>query len=270
MKRLSMSWCLLSTLILLWGCGKAPKPSEFTLTPPSAKTPQISGNWQFNTKSTVGMAALTFGGAINQSDKSVSGAVHINGSNCFDWLTTITLTGTLTAGNDISLNSDPVAGQVVTFTGTVTNYALTGTFSISGGCASGDKGTVTGVNLGFIDDDLSGTFATSGGGTFDVTGGLSEIGPASPEGSIGLAGTVTFDTPCFSSGTIKSGTFPSDASFIIGSSVILEIDTDNGTIVYTGTLYQDTGGIVGTYKISGGSCDQSGTASLVISNPWDY
>jgi hypothetical protein len=271
MKHSPISLCLVSVLGLLCGCGKPGKPPEIASipAPASPKALEITGNWQFNTKSTVGMAALTLGGAINQSDKSIGGAVHVNGSDCFDWLTTVTLTGTVT-GSDMSLNSDPVAGQVVTFTGTIRNYALTGTYSIVGGCADGDQGSVTGVYLDFADNELSGAFATSGGGGFAIAGDLSEHGPASAQGSIGLAGSVTFSTPCFSSGTIKSGTFPSDASFIVGASVTLEIETDNGTIFYAGMLDHDNDWIIGRYEISGGSCDQVGTAKLVISDPWDY
>jgi hypothetical protein len=78
-------------------------------------------------------------------------------------------------------------------------------------------------------------------------------GNASSEGSFGLTGTFTFDDTCFRSGTITSRTFPS-ASFIMGTSVNLEIKTDNGTIAFLATADSD-GLIRGNYTVSGGPCE---------------
>src|SRR5208282_3351618 len=93
---------LLSVLVLLCGCGGGPGtsllPSNPTSggpapTPPSppAQGQSISGNWQFSTTSTAGVPSLTIAGSINQSGSSVSGAVHVAGSNCFDPLITVGL-----------------------------------------------------------------------------------------------------------------------------------------------------------------------------------
>jgi len=187
------------------------------------------------------------------------------------------LTGTLTGGN-ISLTSTAVAGQVTTFTGSFTDSALTGTYSpgqftgtytINGGCANGDQGKVTGIKIPYIANTLNGTFTTSGGGTFDVAGDIAQDSASSGEGSFGVAGTVTFSASCFNSGTITSGTFPS-GSFIMGTSVALEFETGNGTIAFLGTWDLDKGEISGEYTVSDGTCDQTGTAVLVASSPWDY
>lgn len=70
--------------------------------------------------------------------------MHIDGSNCFDPLITVGLTGTLTGGN-ISVTSRPVRGQVMTFSGAITNNTFTGTYSINGGCADGEQGNVAGI-----------------------------------------------------------------------------------------------------------------------------
>ncbi|MGA2236502.1 MAG: hypothetical protein ABSG23_13595 [Terriglobales bacterium] len=277
----SFSW-LLSVLVLLCGCGGGPgtsysgSPSGSPSGPP-AQGQSISSNWQFSTTSTVGMPPLTIAGSISLSGTSLSGAVHVDGSNCFDRLTTVDLTGTLT-GSNISLTSASDAGQVATFTGTIPNNALsgtyspgqlTGTYTINGGCANGDQGNVTGVKILYVANTLSGTFTTSEGGTFDVAGAVAQDSASSHEGSFGVSGTVTFSSPCFSSGTITSGTFPS-GSFILGTSVALEIATGNGTIAFVGTLNPDQGEISGDYTVSGGTCDQTGTAVLVTSSPWDY
>ncbi len=221
------------------------------------------------------MPPATIAGGINQSGSSLSGAVLVAGSKCFDRQTTIGLTGTLT-GSNVSLTSTAADGQVTTLTGSIrddarngTDSAFTGTYAVNGGCANGDNGSVTGIRIPFIGNILKGTFTTSRGETFDMAGDEAQYGTPSTEGSFGITGTVTFRTSCFSSGTITPGTFPS-GSFIIGTSVALEIETDNGTVTFLGTLNRDRSEIRGAYAVVGGTCDDTGTAVLVVSSPWDY
>lgn len=274
----SFSW-LLSVLVLLYGCGggRTPGSPSSPTSGPTSNPPGVSAvsNWQFSTTSTVpGTPPLTIAGSISVSGSSVSGAVHVSGSNCFDRLTTVGLTGTLTGGN-ISLTSASVAGQVATFTGTFSDPGtylpgqFTGTYAINGGCADGEKGNATGVKVLYIGNTLNGTFTTLGGGTFSVAGDMAQDSASSSAGSFAITGTVTFNTSCFSSGTMASGTFPS-GSFIMGTSVAFEIATNNGTVAFLGTLNPATGEIDGDYTISGGTCDQTGTAVFVPSSPWDY
>ena len=160
MKHLSSTSWLLSVLILLSGCGggertSGPAPASSPLLPsdPPSHVLDIAGNWQFSTTSVAGMAPATISGGIAQSGSSVSGAAHLDGSKCFDRLTTIGLTGTLT-GSNITLTSTTVDGQVTTLTGSVSDYLSTGltatfagTYTIDGGCANGDHGNVTGIKV---------------------------------------------------------------------------------------------------------------------------
>jgi hypothetical protein len=73
----------------------------------------------------------------------------VNGWNCFDYLTAISLSGNLSEDN-VSLTSTAVNGQVITVTANVSKpfaagpYRLSGTYTIRGGCADGDQGSVTG------------------------------------------------------------------------------------------------------------------------------
>lgn len=266
---------LLGAVVLLCGCGggydatgrsgfpdpKGPDPTPHGL--------DIVTNWQFTSTSAVsGRPPLTISGSIDQSGNSVTGAVHVEGSGCFDRQTTVRLTGTLTSSN-LSLTSTSVAGQVTTFTGSFTSGTFTGTYAIDGGCADGDHGSVTGAEIPYLANILNGTFSTSGGGTFSVTGDEAQNASADPEGSFAVSGKVTFNTSCFTSGTITPGAFPS-GSFIMGTTVALVIETGNGTLVFLGTLDRDKGEISGDYTVSGGTCDQSGKAVLVVSSPWDY
>ena len=80
---------------------------------------------------------------------------------------------------------------------------------------------------------------------------------------------LTFGPSCFSSGTITSGTFPS-GSFIMGTSVTLEIETDNGTAAFHGTAKQASGEISGDYMVFNSTCNQTGTAVLAALGQWDY
>jgi hypothetical protein len=267
----------LSALVLLCGCGGGSEQGiggvggaggggAGVIPTPAPPSVNIAGNWHFSMTSTVsGAPPTTIEGSINQSGNSIRGAVHIDGSNCFDRLTTVGLTGNLT-GRNISLTSTSVGGQVITFTGGMTDSALSGTYTISGGCANDDQGDLSGIKILPITSTFSGTFTTSGGETFDVAGDLTQARTSS-EGSFGLTGSVTFGTSCFSSGTITSGTFPS-GSFIMGTSVALEIETVNGTVAFLGTL-NPVGKISGDYTVFGGTCDQTGTGSLT-SDPWGY
>lgn len=259
----------LSATAFLSGCAGMPKPSTST-SPGTASIPNVAGNWQFNAASTVpGKPPLTFAGSIGQTASAISGALHVNGSSCFDQLITIGLNGTLTAGVT-SLTSTALNGQVVFLTGNFLNTTFTGTYSINGGCDDGDRGSVTGVSISLADAvGWSGKFTSSAQKTFNVAGNFAQSTSASPEGSLAITGTATFDTPCFNAETISPGSFPS-GNFILGSLVSLEIKTDNGTLTFVGTVNPLTKEIVGTYNVAGGTCDQTGTAALALGGQWDY
>ena len=259
--------------VLFCGCGGAPgrTPGSSAAAPSSApQAPAALGNWQFTATSTApGKAPLTFAGSIGQAGTTISGALHVDGSNCFDPLITLSLTGTVTA-DSTSLTSAAIDGQVVTFIGNFDDFNYNGTYRINGGCAAGQQGSLTGINVWNIGNNLSGTFTNSAQKTFNVVGKIAQSTSASPAGSFGITGTSTFDTPCFSAGTIQPGTFPS-GSFILGRSVALEVETSNGILTFLGTLSQSgSGQMSGNYTISGGGCDDSGTAVLQVAGEWDY
>jgi len=100
------------------------------------------------------MPSITIAGSIHQSGSSITGAVHVDGWNCFDQRATLELTGTLTSGN-VSLASAPVDGQVISVAGSIrqkTGFpdALTGTYAIDGGCGNGERGNVSGYRVDSI------------------------------------------------------------------------------------------------------------------------
>ena len=259
--------------VLFCGCGGAPGRTPTSSASASSSAPQAPtalGNWQFTATSTVpGKAPLTFAGSIGQAGDTIRGALHVDGSNCFDPVTTLSLTGTVTA-DSTSLTSAAIDGQVVTLTGNFDDFNYYGTYKINGGCAAGQQGSLTGINVWNIGNDLSGTFTNSAQKTFKVVGKIAQSTSAGPDGSFGITGTATFDTPCFTAGAIQPGTFPS-GSFILGSSVALEVETGNGILIFLGTLSQSgSGAMSGNYTVSGGSCEDSGVAVLQVAGEWDY
>lgn len=270
-------------LVLLCGCGGggyqgttggAPGGAGGGVSPSPSSGPNIEGNWQFGMTSTVpGAPPLTIGGSISPSGSSVSGAVHINGSNCFDPLSRVDLTGTL-RGSDLSLTATSVDGQVTTLTGNIADDTLTathlpgqftGTYTINGGCAGDDKGSVIGVKVSSMAGNWAGDLTSQTGDTNRLVVTLAQ-GVATSEGIFALSGTASFEVgACFKSAKIMSGVFPS-GSYVLGNSVSLEIQTDNGVIVLLGKAKGD-GLIRGNYTLDGSTCEPAGTAYL---SPWEY
>jgi hypothetical protein len=259
---------LFPTLILLFGCGGGPSAGNRTSAPPTTPIPkllEVAGGWQFTTTSTVGMSSSTISGSITQLGNSLTGGAHVQGSNCFDPMASNVLTGTI-SGNNMSLDLASPDGQLIALTGTVAANVLTGTYAITGGCADGDKGNVSALQVPSITGSLSGTLTPSTGAPIDIDFFLTQ-GSASSDGSFGVTGNGSLTGACFKAGTIVSGTFPIP-SYILGTSLALHIDTGNGTLDFLGTA-DISGTVTGNYTVVGGTCDQSGTGSLVFS-PWDY
>jgi hypothetical protein len=253
-----------------------------TVSPPPSRFSQISGNWQLDLSSNAGISALTISGALNVSGGSLTGSVHVTGSPCFDPVTTVPFSGTISSAGDVQLSSANVAGQVITINGKVSLHApaganstlngtLDGTYMTKGGCAEGDNGTLTGVQVPLLNYALLGTFTPSTGQAFDATIDAAQDQTASSAGSFAMKGTASFTAACFNSGSLNAGTFPA-GSFIVGKFVTLRIGTSNGVITLTGAADPVSGQVTGAYSISGGTCDQNGTASLAPSSAglWDY
>jgi hypothetical protein len=88
-------------------------------------------------------------------------ALHVDGSNRFNRLTTVGLTVTVTA------DSTPLI-----FTGNFTNTTSNATYSTNGECVAGARGRVTGINIPYIADQLNGTFTNSVQRTLNVAGDI--------------------------------------------------------------------------------------------------
>jgi hypothetical protein len=228
----------------------------------------MAGNWQFNATS-VNPApnSLILAGAIRQTGASIAAKVHVDGYTCFDRQSTISVAGTLT-GNKISLTSTSVGGQVLKITGTVTDTSLSGDYSIEGGCADGDHGSISALKIPSITSSVSATFTAPGKTPFDLALQLTQ-GNDDSAGTFALTGSATVSTSCFNSAVLTSGKFPA-GSYILGTSVALQIATNNGTVSFLGTMDPVSGEIDGDYVVSGGTCNETGTAVLTMVGMWDY
>src|ERR1700744_4147192 len=261
MRPLAVVSMLSALAVLLSGCGEKlprlsatqPSTTQQSIEPPA---PRVKGDWEFSaTSNAAGSTPLRFAGSIdsqtdpNQGSTDFKGVLHLDGSKCFDRVMAAGFTGTATAdkGSATITTSD---GQVVTLTGVFaaqsptgvyTNMIFTGTYSISGGCASGDQGDVTGIN---INPSFSypwwGSFMSSGGASFDLStpegsDGLNMTPSASLNGVFGITGDIATHSPCFTKGTLSSGAFPS-GSFILGRSVVLEGHASDSVLRIEGNL----------------------------------
>jgi len=83
-----------------------------------------------------------------------------------------------------SLTSASINEQVIALAGTITKkdgfpYQLTGTYTMVGGCASGDQGNVTGYSVGAFNGSWYGNLTTAGGA--DIDWGTDQLGQVWPQ-----------------------------------------------------------------------------------------
>lgn len=179
------------------------------------------------------------------------------------------LTLTTTAANSSGNGATTKTSLMSTSDGS----SLTGTYSISGGCSSGDNGTVTGVLVPSLTGSWTGTIDGNNSETVSAT----VTQASSPGPAIGNYGvTVNGDTYAFY-GTVQftgnqcldafSGTIPdnTDLSYVQGNEVGVTLFSNGSELVIAGLVnYPSTAKSVNlSYSIHGGACDgQAGTIVL--------
>jgi hypothetical protein len=223
-----------------------------------------SGNWYLQTYSQVSATGMSkmpqIGGSLNQTDSSITGILHVSNSDCFDWLADIPVTGTVN-GNTATITSASTNGQVITITGTVSSNLISGSYSIAGGCATGDQGTVSGVAVPSTAGNWSGDLSNSGIGQA-VAAAISQ-GAANSDGFYPLGGTLTFSgTPCFASGNLAA-----DQSWILGNQVQAIVNLSDGSQMALNGFLTDAAAaakqITVNFSVNGGSCSgQSGSLTF--------
>ena len=182
-------------------------------------SPSMSGNFGMRAVS-VGMDTFLIGGPIQSSPNgSVSGTVRIDSatSPCFDFFTPVTVSGMISSMGQLSLTSSAFQSQVINVTGMLSSDGKTisnGTFSITGGCAAGIHGSLSGFQVAMVNGAFSGSFS-AGGSTIGITAMLSQ---GSSLNDFGLSGTATF-TNGGSCGLTTANIVASETGFIAGADV---------------------------------------------------
>jgi hypothetical protein len=217
-----------------------------------------AGNWALSATSATNNsgAPSSIGGNLTQSGQVVSGTVHIVGSTCFDSAEAIPVSGSIN-GSNLVLQVNSTSGQQVTLAATVTSTSINGTYTVAGGCANGDAGTVAGNPVPSISGTWSGPVAGSGGTNVTLSIALTQATTASADGSFALTGTVTYmNSSCSTSGTITSGS-------IAGTSIseldvqTVESDASQGSFTYSNvSLNSSTAptSMSGDYSVDSGLC----------------
>jgi len=223
------------------------------------------GNWAVTGTRTGGgaIANTTFyvGGSLTQSGKTVSGTMYIIGLSCFDSYSGVAFTGTV-SGKTLTLTSPAIGGQVVTVTATGTNSALTGTYSVAGGCDTGDTGTITANPVPSINGTWSGPIVgdSNGDPNASLAIAFTQAATASSDGTFAITGTLTYTgSTCSASGSINTG------SYIVGPHLVISANTnDGGSLSYDGYLNSTTAptSVFGNYSDAGGNCTDVLTATF--------
>jgi hypothetical protein len=212
-----------------------------------------SGNWSLTATSTVTSGfVLDMAGSLTQSGNVVSGNmfVYSSVSDCPSLPSVaIPFTGKF-SGDTLTLTSANFSNQFVTVNAVGSGNSLTGTYSIKGGCADGDNGTIVASYLPPLTGTWTGTFTNPDGTPIPVdpsnpiesaTASLQLTqSPTATNGSFTLSGSFNTNfapgSYCFTSGTIPGAGSTTGAS-VTGTAVVISAVSDNGVkIVYVGPL----------------------------------
>jgi hypothetical protein len=254
--RLFSGFVLITLSLALAGCGGNGNSSSQT-----SSSSSLTGNWQVTASSSTfpGTSVLMVGN-LHSVGNSVSGMMHISDSSCFTFDTGIPVSGTVN-GTTVTLTSQVVENQVISATANAASSGsiLTGTYSIAGGCAGGDRGTVSGTKVPSFSGNWTGKFVSDLGQQVGVSTTLTQ-NSADADGFFSVSGPVRFtNSPCFTTGTIST-------SLGIGGTILVDIATpDGGTTQFTGNATNLASGspLTGSYSVQGGTCGgDSGTGTL--------
>ncbi|WP_150133257.1 hypothetical protein [Granulicella sibirica] len=229
----------------------------------------MSGNWQLNATPTMGISPFSsLSGYVFEIN--VAAAAHqttasflVASTGCFSGAGAVQLLGNVEQPL-VSLTSFEVNNQVLTVTAQKDEAGdtLSGTYSVKGGCADGDTGTLTGTRY----NNLTGTYA--GDTQNDATKGIGlSVTQAGGTGSgiFLMTGSATFSGfSCFTKGSLVAG----GVSYISGSSTTLVLNTNEGKssqVTLIGTIDKSADTLsLSSIQVTGGACAGSyGPAALV-------
>lgn len=239
----------------LAGCGSS-SSNNLTLT---------QGNWSVTATSSGAAGTSYIGGSLTQTGSSLAGTMYATGS-CIDPSLAINFTGTV-KGNNVTLTSTGNTEVItVTATGTpgasgTTVSSLTGSYTVTGGCAGSDAGTVAATVVPSITGTWSGTIVDGNDENVTVSMVLTEATTASTNGTFALTGNLTYTGSTCS----ITGTLPTGSAWIAGISIVMQGDTvesddSAGTFTFYPVLNNAASptSMQGTYQQTYGVCTDDG------------
>ncbi|HKE30280.1 MAG TPA: hypothetical protein VKD65_01055 [Candidatus Angelobacter sp.] len=258
MRNAASFFVLLGVLFLL-ACGGGGGNMTTTNPPPFII---MSGNFSMTATSQTVSNTIFIGGAI-QSDSSghVTATMHTNDINfsCFDNISGITLTGSLSPQGQLSLTSSSINGQTLTISAMVSSDGKTisnGTYSVSGnGCLpTGDHGTLTGAAVQLVAGTFNGSFSMNGS-TINTSLAIKQ-GPAGPDGSFSITASATFTNSAACGGFTSAGSEGGSQTGLFVSTQMVP-NTGATIITFSGLFTDATEHMInGSFVVHGGLCDQ--------------
>jgi hypothetical protein len=240
-------------LAALIGCGGNAPGRTSPIDQPTVLN--LTGNWElFGVSSPPGSSSIDIGASLTSNGAQITGIAHITSSVCYPPFQTAHLSGTITAENDIAISSDVVTGQVLTLAGSVSpdGKVMVGNYSVSGGCADGNHGSLAAFLVPSFTNSYAGTLAELGSGnSISVVFSLTQTDTADELGFFHVTGTASSaDSPCFSSATA------SNSSMVFGDHIGVSFTTNGGDEMFFGGSATDLSGktLAGTLQISSGVC----------------
>ena len=267
-----LSGFLLAVLCAGCGGGGANNPPTNTVT--NAPQAFVNGNFAMTAVSQVVSNTSFIGGNV-QTDAAghFSGVLHIAGSNCFGVTTDIPFTGTI-SGLTLSATSSAVNGQIITVNVMISadgKSIISGSYSINGGCAGGDHGTVTGFQMQAFTGGYTGGFNV-GKGTFSMFVPLTQQASADSDGVFRFGNTVaeTVDGATGCGFGSFGATLVTTSSFAAGNALVLTLNVFDGsantvaTVTFVGVASDSSAkSVTGTFSVVSGNCSgSSGTGTL--------
>jgi hypothetical protein len=233
-------------------------------------TISITGNWQFVATPTSGATPFSnLAGFLNESGDSptasnfLTAALQAQSTTCYADSANVSLDGGV-YGSHVGLTSFSNADQILTVSATMNaaGTGIAGTYSITGGCADGEQGSLAGT----LYSPLMGSYGGAVMGnnlSQSIQLSLSQSAEGDGVGDSSVTGSATFQGfPCFSKGTIN---VPN--GYVLGSSANFTVSTNEAggsQVVMTGTTNPSGDTLVlSSINVVGGNCSGSvGEATL--------
>jgi hypothetical protein len=217
------------------------------------------GNWSLvGASTTMPGSKYSIGGHIKQTGSALSGNVGMAGPCDFPQSfqgSTVAITGSI-SGNQLTFAFGPTAsGSMVhgTLTGTGASLqTLTGSFTVTGGCASGDQVTTTATLLPPLSGTWTGTgSATTGEPNVGVSVTFAQQATPNNDGTYFISGTLNYNSStCAANGVELDGEVAGSIAYLTFN----EANADPVWFSFIGSFDNPPSAstITGTYQTSSG------------------